>query len=215
MKAYQFPVYETPVMDCRNKTIAVIGGGNTAMDSARVALRLGAKDVYVIYRRTAEEMPARKEEIHHGEQEGIKFLFLNSPIEFLGDDDGWLHGVRLQRMALGEPDASGRRSPVPIEGDVYELSIDAVIIAIGNGSNRIITRSTPGLDFNRRGNIIVSEETQQTNLDGVYAGGDIVTGGATVIRALGAGRQAAAAIHEMLHECRAESKFRGSNHEQL
>jgi glutamate synthase (NADPH/NADH) small chain len=191
-------VYETPVIDCRNKSVAVIGGGNTAMDSARVAKRLGAKEVYVIYRRTAEEMPARKEEIHHGEQEGLTFLFLNNPIEFLGDDEGWLHSVRLQRMELGEPDSSGRRSPVPIEGDTYVLSIDVVIIAIGNGSNKIITRSTPELDFNRRGNIIVSEETQQTNLDGVFAGGDIVTGGATVIRAMGAGRQAAAAINVML-----------------
>ncbi|NSW53067.1 MAG: NADPH-dependent glutamate synthase [Anaerolineae bacterium] len=198
MKAYQFPVYETPVIDCRNKSVAVIGGGNTAMDSARVAKRLGAKEVYVIYRRTAEEMPARKEEIHHGEQEGLTFLFLNNPIEFLGDDEGWLHSVRLQRMELGEPDSSGRRSPVPIEGDTYVLPIDVVIIAIGNGSNKIITRSTPELDFNRRGNIIVSEETQQTNLDGVFAGGDIVTGGATVIRAMGAGRQAAAAINVML-----------------
>jgi glutamate synthase (NADPH/NADH) small chain len=168
------------------------------MDSARVAKRLGAKEVYVIYRRTAEEMPARKEEIHHGEQEGLTFLFLNNPIEFLGDDEGWLHSVRLQRMELGEPDSSGRRSPVPIEGDTYVLPIDVVIIAIGNGSNKIITRSTPELDFNRRGNIIVSEETQQTNLDGVFAGGDIVTGGATVIRAMGAGRQAAAAINVML-----------------
>lgn len=198
MKAYQFPVYETPVINCRDKTVAVVGGGNTAMDSARVALRLGAKEVYIIYRRTAEEMPARKEEIHHGEQEGLKFLFLNNPIEFLGNDDGWLQSVVLQRMQLGEPDASGRRSPEPIEGDTYVLPIDVAIIAIGNGSNRIITSSTPELDFNRRGNINVNKQTQQTNMDGVYAGGDIVTGGATVIAAMGAGRKAAAAIHAFL-----------------
>jgi glutamate synthase (NADPH/NADH) small chain len=200
MKAYDFPRYETPVIECRGKIVAVIGGGNTAMDSARVALRLGAKEVYLIYRRTEAEMPARDEEIHHGKDEGLHFQLLSSPIEFLGDEQGRLTGVRLQQMEMGEPDASGRRRPVPIEGAVEEMGIDVAIIAIGNGSNPIIQRSTPGLAFNKWGNIIVDEETQQTNVESIYAGGDIVTGGATVILAMGAGRKAAEAINGYLRK---------------
>ncbi|MCD4753367.1 MAG: NADPH-dependent glutamate synthase, partial [Anaerolineaceae bacterium] len=200
MKAYQFPRYETPVFDCHNKRIAVVGGGNTAMDSARVALRMGAAEVYIIYRRTHEEMPARKEEVRHGIEEGLKFLLLHNPIEFIGDEKGWLKRVLLQRMEMGEADESGRRRPIPIEGDTTMLDIDAAIIAIGNGSNPILVRSTPDLEFNSRGNIIADDETQQTNMEGVYAGGDIVTGGATVILAMGAGRKAAAAIDNYLKE---------------
>ncbi|MBN2046254.1 MAG: NADPH-dependent glutamate synthase [Anaerolineaceae bacterium] len=198
MKAYQFPHYETPVIDCRGKTVGVVGGGNTAMDSARVALRLGAKKVYIIYRRTEEEMPARREEIHHGKEEGLEFLFLNNPIEFVGNEAGWLEGAILQRMEMGEPDQSGRRRPVEVKGSEHRLDMDVVIVAIGNGSNPILGRSTPDLEMNRWGNIIVDEESQETNMKGVYAGGDIVTGGATVIRAMGAGRKAAAAIDEFL-----------------
>ena len=198
MKAYQFPRYETPVFDCQDKRIAVIGGGNTAMDSARVALRMGAAEVFIIYRRTDEEMPARKEEVRHGKEEGLKFLFLHNPIEFIGDEKGWLRKVRLQRMEMGEMDESGRRRPIPIEGDTTIMDIDAAIIAIGNGSNPILVRSTPDLEFTSRGNIVADDETQQTNMEGVYAGGDIVTGGATVILAMGAGRKAAAAIDRYL-----------------
>lgn len=200
MKAYDFPRYETPVVECRGKVVAVVGGGNTAMDSARVALRLGAKDVYIIYRRTEKEMPARDEEVHHGRDEGLHFKFLHNPVEFLGDENGVLTGVRLQKMELGEADASGRQRPIPIEGAIEEMDIDVAIIAIGNGSNPIIQNSTPDLAFNRWGNIIVDDDTQQANLEGIYAGGDIVTGGATVIRAMGAGRKAAAAIDDFLRK---------------
>ena len=200
MKAYDFPRYETPVVECRGKVVAVVGGGNTAMDSARVALRLGAKEVYIIYRRTEAEMPARDEEVHHGRDEGLQFKFLHNPTEFLGDEQGFLTGVKLQQMEMGEPDATGRRRPVPIEGAVVEMDIDVAIIAIGNGSNPIIKRSMPDLAFTPRGNIIVDDETQQANLEGIYAGGDIVTGGATVIRAMGAGRKAAAAIDAYLRQ---------------
>jgi glutamate synthase (NADPH) small chain len=199
MKAYKAD-YDTSVFDFNGKVTAVFGGGNTAMDSARTALRLGSKKVYIIYRRSEAEIPARKEEVHHAGQEGIEFLYLNSPLEFLADDKMWLKGVRLQKMELGEPDASGRRRPVPVEGSEYELDIDYAIVAIGNGSNPIIQQTSPDLVFNKRGNIVADAETMQTNLPGVYAGGDIVTGGATVIRAMGAGRQAARAIHKYLVE---------------
>jgi glutamate synthase (NADPH/NADH) small chain len=199
MKAYKAD-YDTSVFDFKDKVTAVFGGGNTALDSARTALRLGSKEVYIIYRRSEAEIPARKEEIHHAQQEGIKFLFLNSPLEFLADEKMWLTGVKLQKMTLGEADASGRRRPVPIEGSEYVLDIDYAVIAIGNGSNPIIQQTTPKLDFNKWGNIVVNEQTMETNLEGVYAGGDIVSGGATVIRAMGAGRQAAQAMHRYLQE---------------
>lgn len=198
MRAYRFPESDTPVYDCRNKNVFVFGGGNTAMDAVRTSRRLGAKSASICYRRSEAEMPARKEEVHHAQQEGIEFILLTSPVEFLGDSDGWLRGVRLRKMQLGEPDASGRRSPVPIPGSDYDREIDLAIIAVGNGSNPIIQKTTPDLSFNKRGNIVVDPATMKTSRDGVFAGGDIVTGGATVILAMGAGRKAAGAIHEFL-----------------
>ena len=199
MKAYQFPKHDTPVIDCEGKNVAVIGGGNTALDSARVALRLGAKKSSIIYRRTAKEMPARLEEIEHAKEEKIDFQFLKAPVALIGDDQGWLKAMRLIRMELGEPDQSGRRRPIPVEGSEYEVPVDLVIVAIGNGSNPIIQRTTEDLEFNRWGNIVVDQESMATSKPGVYAGGDIVTGGATVILAMGAGRQAARAIDNYLN----------------
>ena len=180
MKAYRFPEFDTPVFNCKDKNVAVFGGGNTAMDAVRTSKRLGAKNAYIIYRRSEVEMPARKEEVHHAKQEGIEFKFLSNPLKFIGDKDGWLEGVELQKMELGEPDASGRRRPVPIPGSEYTIDIDMAVIAIGNGSNPIIQKTTPDLQFNKWGNIIVDEETMKTSREGVFAGGDIVTGGATV-----------------------------------
>jgi glutamate synthase (NADPH/NADH) small chain len=197
MKAYKFPEYDTPVFFCKDKNVAVFGGGNTAMDAVRTSKRLGAKNSYIIYRRSRKEMPARQEEIHHAEEEGIEFLFLENPLEFIGKD-GWLRQVRLQKMELGEPDASGRRRPVPIAGSEHLIDIDMAIVAIGNGSNPIIQKTTPDLNFNKWGNILVDEATMKTSKKGVFAGGDIVTGGATVILAMGAGRKAASAINEYL-----------------
>ena len=198
MKAYQFPEYDTPVFNCENRNVAVFGGGNTAMDAVRISKRLGAKHSYIIYRRSDVEMPARKEEIHHAKEEGIEFIYLANPLEFLGTKDGWLRAVKLQKMELGEPDSSGRRRPVPIPGSEYELELDLAVIAIGNGSNPIIQKTTPELQFNKWGNIVVDTATMKTSKEGVFAGGDIVTGGATVILAMGAGRQAAAAINQYL-----------------
>jgi glutamate synthase (NADPH) small chain len=194
MKAFRFPEYDTPVISCQDKNVAVFGGGNTAMDSVRTSLRLGAKNAYIIYRRSENELPARAEEVHHAREEGVQFLFLNAPTEFLANEQGRVQGVKLQKMALGEPDASGRCRPVPIEGSEYILDIDLAIVAIGNGSNPIIQQTTPDLQFSRWGTIIVNEETMETNRKAVYAGGDIVSGGATVILAMGAGRKAASAI---------------------
>ena len=198
MKAYQFPKYDTPVIDCQAKQVAVIGGGNTALDSVRVALRLGAKKAGIIYRRTENEMPARDEEIEHAREEGIDFQFLTNPVAFSGDARGRLKAMRAVKMALGQPDDSGRRRPVPIEGSEYEIPVDLAIVAIGNGSNPILERTTADLNFNRWGNIVVDKETMATSKPGVYAGGDIVTGGATVILAMGAGRKAAQAINAYL-----------------
>jgi glutamate synthase (NADPH/NADH) small chain len=197
MKAYKFPEYDTPVFNCKDKNVAVFGGGNTAMDAVRTSKRLGAKKAYIIYRRSRKEMPARQEEIHHAEEEGIEFLFLENPLEFIGED-GWMKQVKLQKMELGEPDASGRRRPVPVAGSEHIIDIDMAIVAIGNGSNPIIQKTTPDLNFNKRGNILVDEATMKTSKKGVFAGGDIVTGGATVILAMGAGRKAAAAINDYL-----------------
>ncbi len=199
MKAYKFPDYETPVFHIKDKNVAVFGGGNTAMDAVRTSKRLGAKNAYIIYRRSDVEMPARKEEIHHAKEEGIEFLYLANPLEFLGDAEGWLTGVKLQKMELGEPDASGRRRPIPIKDSEYILNIDMAVIAIGNGSNPIIQKTTPELNFNKWGNIVVDENTMKTSKKGVFAGGDIVSGGATVILAMGAGRKAAAAINDFLN----------------
>lgn len=195
MKAYLFPEYDTPI--ARGKNCAVIGGGNVAMDSVRTALRLGAENAYIIYRRTEAEMPARIEEIHHAKEEGVQFKLLTNPVEYLGDENGWVKGIRCQRMELGEPDESGRRRPVPIEGSEYVIDVDTVVVAIGTMANPLVPATTPGLETNRRG-YIITDENGKTSREGVYAGGDIVTGAATVILAMGAGKKAARAIHEYL-----------------
>jgi len=200
MRAYDFPNFDTPIIPCRGKVVAVIGGGNTALDSARVALRLGAREVHVIYRRTEADMPARQEEYEHAKEEGIQFRFLCVPICFQGNESGWLSGATLQMMKPGEVDSSGRPSPVPIPSSEFELPLEVAIVAVGNGSNPILQKTTPGLAFNPHGNLIVDEETMAANLPGVYGGGDIVTGGATVIRAMGAGRKAATAIDRYLKQ---------------
>ena len=195
MKAY-LPNSTTPIQHARR--VAVVGGGNVAMDAARSALRLGAEKVYIVYRRSLEELPARHEEVEHAMEEGIEFLLLNNPIEILGDENGFVRGMKCIRMELGEPDASGRRSPVEIPDSAFDLECDSVIISIGTSPNPLIKSTTEGLEVNRRGGIVVAEETGKTSLDGVYAGGDAVTGAATVILAMGAGKTAAAAIDQYL-----------------
>lgn len=200
MKAYNFPEYDTPMFDVKDKNVVVFGGGNTAMDAVRTALRLGAKRGIIAYRRTEAEMPARIEEIQHAKEEGVEFMLLVAPIELIGDDEGWLKAVKLQKMQLGEPDSSGRRRPVPIEGAIEIIPVEVAVVAIGNGSNPIISQTTPDLKVNKWGNIIVDKDTMKTNKRGVFAGGDIVTGGATVILAMGAGRTAAKAIDEYLRD---------------
>jgi glutamate synthase (NADPH/NADH) small chain len=196
MKAYRFPEYDTPVRIA--DTMAVFGGGNVAMDAARCALRLGAKKVYCIYRRSRAELPARLEEVEHAEEEGVDFRLLTAPTRFLDNGKGWLAGVECLKMELGEPDASGRRRPVPIAGSEHVIPCEIAIVAIGQGPNPLLTRSAKELATNKWGNITADPETGATNLPGVYAGGDIVTGSATVIEAMGAGRKAAAAMHEYL-----------------
>jgi glutamate synthase (NADPH/NADH) small chain len=198
MKAYEFPKYDEPMVNFRGKDVAVIGGGNTALDSIRSALRLGARNAYVLYRRSEVEMPARKEEVKHAREEGIEFQVLTNPLEFLSDGKGWLAGVRCQRMELGEPDASGRRRPVPIAGSEFEIPLSVAVIAIGTTANPLIQSTTPGLKTNKWNYIEANLDTQKTSKLGVFAGGDIVTGAATVILAMGAGRRAAASIHEYL-----------------
>lgn len=193
MKAYRFPEYDTPIV--RGRNVAVIGGGNVAMDSARTAMRLGADNVYLIYRRSRVEMPARAEEIHHAEEEGIKFHLLTNPVRYIGNDKGWVIGVECLKMELGEPDESGRRRPVAMKGSEFVIDIDTAVVAIGTGSNPLVQSTTPGLETNKWNYIIADEETGQTSREGVFAGGDIVTGSATVILAMGAGRKAARAIH--------------------
>jgi len=195
MKAYRFPEYDTPIV--RGRNVAVIGGGNVAMDSVRTALRLGAENAYIIYRRSEVEMPARKEEVHHAKEEGVQFHLLTNPVEYLGEG-GWVSGVKCLRMELGEPDASGRRSPVPVSGSEFVIAVDTVVVAVGTMANPIVPATTPGLETNRRGYIITKGESGETSRTGVYAGGDIVTGSATVILAMGAGRKAAQAIHRRL-----------------
>lgn len=196
MRSYE-PGAETPVFDLTGRPVAVIGGGNTAMDAARTALRLGGDPVTLFYRRTEDEMPARREEIEHAREEGVRLSFLMSPIAFEGDE-GWLESIRMQKMQLGEPDQEGRRRPVPIEGEVETVRADMVVIAIGNDPNPVLIRATPDLETSSRGTIEVDRETGATSIPGVFAGGDVSTGGATVILAMGAGRRAATAIDEYL-----------------
>ncbi len=197
MKAYLFPEYDTPI--AKGKNVAVFGAGNVAMDSARTAMRLGADRVQIVYRRSREEMPARIAEIHHAEEEGIEFYLLTAPTRFLGDENGHVIGMECIQMELGEPDESGRRRPVPIDGSKFRLECDMAVIAIGAGANPILTQSTEGLTLNRWGYIIADEKTGKTSKKGVWAGGDIVTGQATVILAMGAGRMASDSIHDYLN----------------
>lgn len=196
MKGYKFPDYATPVKVGKN--VAVLGAGNVAMDSARTALRLGAENVYIVYRRSRAEMPARHEELEHAEEEGIQFRLLTNPVAIEGDERGWVKSLTCLRYELGEPDASGRRSPIAIKGSEFDIPMDTVVVAIGQGPNPLVTTSTPGLELNKWGNIVVDEQTLLTSKPGVFAGGDIVTGAATVILAMGAGKQAAAGIDAYL-----------------
>jgi len=196
MKAYRFPEYDTPMP--KGNRVAVIGGGNVAMDCARTAQRTGAQEVTIVYRRSRHELPARIEEVHHAEEEGIRFMLLTSPIRYIGTDSNRVKAMECIRMKLGEPDASGRRRPVPIEGSNFVQDCDMVIIAIGNGPNPVIFSSSPNLKRNKWGYIEYNPETMETSIENVYAGGDIVTGSATVIQAMGAGRIAANAMHAKL-----------------
>jgi glutamate synthase (NADPH/NADH) small chain len=196
MKAYTFPEVDTPIPIGRN--VCVLGAGNVAMDAARTAMRLGAEKVRVVYRRSRDEMPARAAEIHHAEEEGIEFYLLTNPTRYLGDESGRLIGMECLKMELGEPDDSGRRRPVAIEGSEFQLETDLVIVAVGSGANPLLTQSTPDLDLNKWGYIKADLETNKTTMKGVWAGGDIVTGAATVILAMGAGRKAADSIHDYL-----------------
>jgi glutamate synthase (NADPH/NADH) small chain len=201
MKAYD-PTYDEPVIDCRGKDIAVVGGGNTAMDAVRTACRLGARTSYLVYRRSETEMPARAEEVHHARDEGINFRCLTNPVAFLGDAQGRLHTVRCVRMDLGEPDESGRRAAVAVPGSELELPIEMAVIALGTGANPLVQASTPDLATNRKGYIAAHPETLETSKRGVFAAGDIVTGSATVILAMAAGRRAARSIHAYLCQAR-------------
>ncbi|MDY0340399.1 MAG: NADPH-dependent glutamate synthase [Coriobacteriia bacterium] len=194
MRAYEFPKADTPVW--RGRKVAVVGGGNVAMDAARTAKRLGADEVFLVYRRSAEEMPARKEEVHHAQEEGVEFKMLCSPVEVLGKD-GWVTGIVANTMELGEPDASGRRAPMCVMGADFTIDCDTVIVALGTRANPLLSKTTPGMEINKRG-YIVTDENGATTKPGVYAGGDIVTGSATVILAMGAGKRAARAMDEWL-----------------
>jgi glutamate synthase (NADPH/NADH) small chain len=196
MKGYLFPEYDTPIRI--GKKVAVIGGGNVAMDSARCSLRLGADEVYIVYRRSKEELPARQEEVENAEEEGIIFKLLNNPTKFIGDETAWVKAMECIKMKLGEPDASGRRRPVPIEGSEFIMDVDTVIIAIGQSPNPLIQRTTKGLETTKWGTIVTQEETGETTKAGVYAGGDVVSGAATVISAMGAGKKAAKSMHEYI-----------------
>lgn len=198
MRAYQPDDYDAPVYDCRERDVIVVGGGNTAMDAVRTARRLGARSATLVYRRSEQEMPARKEEVKHAREEGIEFRMLTDPIAFLGDEKGWLTGARCRRMELGPAGPDGRRSPVPIKGSEFVLPASVVIIGVGTSANPLIQASTPDLATTPRNYIVADPKTMRTSKPGVFAGGDIVTGGATVILAMGAGRKAAASIHEYL-----------------
>ena len=196
MKGYRFPEYDTPIK--RPSRVAVFGGGNVAMDSARTALRLGADEVHIVYRRSRKELPARLEEVENAEEEGVIFDFLTLPVRLMGNEHGWLTELECLKMELGEPDDSGRRRPVPIKGSEFRMQVDAAVCSIGNSPNPLIAMTTPGLEVGRRGNIEADEATGKTSREGVWAGGDVVTGAATVISAMGAGRNAAKSIHEYL-----------------
>ena len=196
MKAYRFPEFDTPIP--RAKDVVVLGAGNVAMDSARTAMRLGADRVRIVYRRSREEMPARAAEIHHAEEEGIEFFLLTTPTQYLGNDQGRLTGMECLKMELGEPDDSGRRRPVPIEGSEFQMDCDLVVVAVGSGANPLLTSSTEDMALNQWGYVQADPETGKTTKKGVWAGGDIVTGAATVILAMGAGRKAADSIHDYL-----------------
>jgi len=196
MKAYDFPKYDTPI--AKGKNVAVFGGGNVAMDSVRTALRLGAQNAYLIYRRSEVEMPARVEEVKHAKEEGIQFHLLTNPIRILGDEKGRVKAVECLKMGLGEPDDSGRRRPVPLAGSEFLLEVDTVVVAIGTGANPLLAQTTPDLKINKWGYIVSDEKTGATSKPGVFAGGDIVRGSATVILAMGDGRVAAAAIDDYL-----------------
>ena len=198
MKAYRYPEYDTPLT--LGRRVAVVGGGNVAMDAARTALRLGAEHVYNVYRRSRQEMPAREEEIVNAIEEGVDVRFLTNPVCILANENRWVRAIECIQMRLGEPDDSGRRRPVPIEGSEHVIDVEVVVMAIGNGANPLLPSVTPGLQTNRWGNIVADEETGQTSMKGVWAGGDIVTGAATVILAMGAGRKSARAIHHYLVE---------------
>jgi glutamate synthase (NADPH/NADH) small chain len=196
MKAYLFPEYDTPIKIGRR--VAVVGGGNVAMDSARCALRLGAEEVYIIYRRSEAELPARREEVENAQEEGIIFKFLTNPKRFIGNDEGWVVGAECYKMELGEPDDSGRRRPIVIEGSEFVIDVDVVVSALGTTPNPLVPTTTKGLEVTKRGTVIADEETGKTVKEAVWAGGDVVTGAATVISAMGAGKRAAAAIDEYL-----------------
>jgi glutamate synthase (NADPH/NADH) small chain len=195
MKAYGFPDYDTPIKF--GKQVAVIGGGNTAMDAVRTSRRLGAEKAYLIYRRSREEMPARQEEIHHAEEEGIEFVLLTNPVRIINDGNNWVSGIECQRMELGEPDESGRRKPIPVKGSEYIIPVQTVIEAIGQKPNPIIQATTPGLQTSKRGTVVINED-QRTSREGIFAGGDLSRGGATVILAMRDGKTAAAAIHKYI-----------------
>ncbi len=196
MKAYKFPEYDTPKP--KGNKVVVLGGGNVAMDSARTAIRTGSTEVTVVYRRSRQELPARHEEVRHAEEEGVKFMLLTAPVKYIGNDQGILKGLECLRMQLGEPDSSGRRRPIPIEGSNFVINCDVAVVAIGNSSNPILFQTATDIKRNKWGNVEVNPETNQTSKEHVYAGGDIVTGAATVIQAMGAGRVAANAIHKKL-----------------
>ncbi|MHB8845885.1 MAG: NADPH-dependent glutamate synthase [Nitrospirota bacterium] len=204
MRAYQFPEYDTPIT--RGDRVAVFGGGNVAMDAARTALRIGAEEVILVYRRSLTELPARKEEVHHAQEEGIRFELCTNPVRILGNDQGQVRAVECVRMDLCELDASGRRAPKPIPGSEFEIPVNVAIVALGTGANPLIPQSAKDLKVNRHLYIIADEETGRTSIEGVYAGGDIVTGSATVISAMGAGRKAAKAMNEYLAQKPARAK---------
>jgi len=196
MKGYLFPKYDTPVKV--GKKVAVVGAGNVAMDASRCALRLGADEVHIVYRRSRQEVPARAEEVHHAEEEGIIFDFLTNPVEIYGDEKGWVRGMRVIRMELGEPDASGRRRPIPIPGSEYDIEVNIVVMALGTSPNPLVFQDAGGLERTRWGTVVANEQTGRTTKEGVWAGGDVVTGAATVISAMGAGKRAAVDINQYL-----------------